>query len=639
MKARKKLSSKVWTLISLLIILIGFIGASVIQTDFGKVEVTELKFETQSGLTMSGLLLVPNTATAENPAPCIVTVHGWYNNKEMQDLNFVEYSRRGYVVLAIDQYGHGDSDNIDVGFDAVTGNGLYDAVKMVAELPYVDTDRIGVTGHSYGAESCKSAVARDNETEDQLIAACLLVSADSNYTVNNPMYNAPRCVYDVYSDPDGFYNFWESRDVGIVAAQYDEFYHGYPADNAAGSTAPRDYIHQPTAQSFLYFGIDPEGKEERNAYTFYTENIDGRDAFHVIFNPPIIHPWAHFSASVVESSLEFFDRALDTPIDIDYSNQIWQIKTVFNTLSFIGFFMFVVNFSLTLLNTKTFSNLRAEGTVTSMEKPRGIGKFWYWGGMALAALFGMVLYLNLHDPIQNLYPNLYNSNYHGYSPFFSQFPTLFIGLWSALCGLFLLIILVCSHKTYGKKNGFSLTQRGVRLPARKLWKTLLMSLVVVITAYGIVFIGDWLMKSDCRLWVLTIRAFDASKIGVILKYFLFFAIYFIAQSLSVNCFNDIKGKKKWTNLLIQCLSVVAGPLILVILQYGWFVSTGFMFTEMFHICGSIVGIWLIPLLVYLPLSVVVSRSIYKRTNNPYLGGLIMALIITVINCTNTMTFA
>lgn len=636
----KKITAKKWLLLSLILIFVGFIGASVIQTNFGRVEYTKLNFETESGHTMSALLLVPKTATPDTPAPCIVTVHGWYNNKEMQDLNYVEYARRGYVVLSVDQLGHGDSDNIDVGFDNISGNGVYDAVKMVSRLPYVDTSRIGITGHSYGAESCKAAVARDNETDLRLIAACLLVNADSNYTVNNPMYNAPRCVYDPYSDESGFYNFWGSRDVGIVAAQYDEFYHGFPdSESSVGYTSPRDYIHQPTAQSFLYFGIDPKGMEERQAYTNYTQEINGEECFHVIYNPPIIHPKSHWSPSVVKSSIEFFDASLDNPVDIASGNQIWIIKCAFNTLSLIGFFMFVVSFALMLLKIPFFSSLAADREVVPLEAPQKTGKFWYWGGMVLCMLFGMITYLKLHDPVQNLYPNLYDSTYHGFSPFFSQFPVLFIGLWSALCGIFLIIIMLLYYHTYGKKHGYNLWERGIAIKGGSLIKTILLSVIVVACAFLLVFIGDWLLLTDCRIWVLTVRAFGAEKFAVMWKYFPFFSIYYVALSLSVNGFNYVKTAKPWVNTLTQCLSVAMGPTILLVLQYGWFHATGLMFTETYKICGSIVGIWLLPIVVYLPLGVLICRLIYKKTANPYIGGIIMALLMTVINCTNTLTFA
>ena len=100
---------------ALAILLVSCIGASLIQTDFGSVTVKDLRWETGSGHQMSALLFVPDTATAETPAPAIVCSHGWYNNREMQDLNFVEYARRGFVVMSIDMYGHGNSEDIENG--------------------------------------------------------------------------------------------------------------------------------------------------------------------------------------------------------------------------------------------------------------------------------------------------------------------------------------------------------------------------------------------------------------------------------------------------------------------------------------------------------------------------------------------
>lgn len=86
--------------ISIVLMLLSCLATMAIQTDFGGVTVTEINWVTENGHTMNGWLFVPDTATAENPAPAIVTSHGMYNNKGMQDLNFVELSRRGYVVLA-----------------------------------------------------------------------------------------------------------------------------------------------------------------------------------------------------------------------------------------------------------------------------------------------------------------------------------------------------------------------------------------------------------------------------------------------------------------------------------------------------------------------------------------------------------
>ena len=180
-----------------------------------------------SGHQMSALLFVPDTATAENPAPTIICSHGWYNNREMQDLNYVEYARRGFVVLSIDMYGHGNSDDLPAGDwwkPENNANGMYDAVQMMAGLPFVDASRIGVTGHSNGALASRTAVLLDNEAETPLIAAALLVSNDAVYK----------------NDEDQYYNMFRSRDAGIVACQYDEFFHRVKRQTAAAAP-PRLY--------------------------------------------------------------------------------------------------------------------------------------------------------------------------------------------------------------------------------------------------------------------------------------------------------------------------------------------------------------------------------------------------------------
>ena len=72
--------------IALLLCLISMIGASLVQTSGRKVIIKDLRWETPTGYQMSALLLKPRTATPQNPAPAIVTSHGWFNNREMRIL-------------------------------------------------------------------------------------------------------------------------------------------------------------------------------------------------------------------------------------------------------------------------------------------------------------------------------------------------------------------------------------------------------------------------------------------------------------------------------------------------------------------------------------------------------------------------
>lgn len=611
MKSRKKRTAVFWLCIALVLCLISAVGASLVQTNFGKVTIRDLRFETASGHTMSALLLIPDNATLETPAPAIVCSHGWYNNREMQDLNYVEYARRGYVVLSIDMYGHGNSDNLPTGTwwePQNNANGMYDAVQMMATLPFVDAQRIGVTGHSNGALASRTAVLLDNEAETPLIAAALLVSNDA-----------------VYKTEEGeFYNMFGSRDAGIVACQYDEFFHRVTLEDGS-RTAPRDYIDQATAQSFLHFGQDPTGLDVRSSYTMYTEQIDGEEAIRVIYNPAITHPWAHFSKGVVASSVEFFDAALDAPIKLDSNNQIWQVKAFFNAIGLVGFMMFAVNLALVLLDSKVFGSLKAAAPVQPAPALTGKQRSWFWISNLLATLFSILVYMVGYSYINKSKP-----------AFFPQAPVFFIGVWSLLCGLFALLLIWIGGKVAGKADT---TANGVRISAGKLGKTIVLGVVVAAASYGLVFAADFFFKTDFRLWVLPLKAFTADKLPIVVMYLPFFLVYYICNSISINSYNYFEmGKKSWGNITTLAVFNGLASLIMILIMYICFFVSGKLPSEFIPwFGGSIIGIWLYPIVVILPVAAVVSRILYKRTRNPYLAGIIMALIVTTMSCTNTLT--
>lgn len=106
-KTKKQKLTVILLCISILLMLLSSIGASLIQTDFGKVEVTEFKIPTNNGRWISGTLFKPKYASAESPVPLVVSCHGYLNNSKMQDINAIELSRRGVAVITYDAYFHG----------------------------------------------------------------------------------------------------------------------------------------------------------------------------------------------------------------------------------------------------------------------------------------------------------------------------------------------------------------------------------------------------------------------------------------------------------------------------------------------------------------------------------------------------
>lgn len=609
---RSKKRARVWLCIAIALMLISMAVVSTIQSSGGKVKIKDLRWETTAGVQMSGLLFVPEGVSAENKAPAIIVSHGMFNNREMQDLNYVELSRRGFVVLSMDMFSHGHSENVsNIG---VVTTGMYEAVKMISTLGYVDTTKIGITGHSLGGMSSNVAVAIDNAMPVRLISAVLLNCADATY---------------VDAESGAFTDVYGSRDVGIVAAQYDEFFMRQ-TDANGNTTAPRDYLKNSNAQSFLYFGTDPAGKELREQGVVYKETIDGQEAMRVIYNPNIIHPWSHFSMRSTVATIEFFDQALGAPNPIPATDQIWQWKAAFNLLGLIGFGIFVVSFTNSMVFTPFFSSLRRKEEVVPAAFAKG-GKIWFWGSLVLAAAFGTLMYL----PILNNVGSFTMAK----TPWAQSSPWG-VACWAAVTGVFAILMMLASYYLHLKKNGVTAESRGIRISWKELGKTVLLAGIVVVVSYACVFFADYFFKADFRIWVLAVKAFDASVLyTAVFPYLPLFLIYYVAASVAVNAFNfntlGVKnGKGNWINTAVLAAFNAIPPVVLLVIQYATFRSTG----QMAFSNGHMQIVWLFPVVAFLPISAIMSRRVYRVTGNPYLPGIINGILVTLIACSNTLTW-
>lgn len=119
-----------------------------------------MTFMTTEMQPMVAKLYRPRTATADRPAPGLLALHGYQSDKEATNtFGAPELARRGYVVLAIDQFGHGYSTRAPASNRNMSGadNGY----QYLKSLPFVDKTRLGIFGHSTGALNALR-VARQN---------------------------------------------------------------------------------------------------------------------------------------------------------------------------------------------------------------------------------------------------------------------------------------------------------------------------------------------------------------------------------------------------------------------------------------------------------------------------------------------
>lgn len=610
MKERLVRRNSFWLALSLVLMVVSSVVASAVQTSGYTVTVKDMSWETSNGESMSALLFKPNGVSADNKAPAIVVAHGWWNNKEMQDANYVELARRGYVVLSIDMYGHGDSDYLKYSDLAANGTGMYDGVKLLADLPYVDTAKIGVSGHSNGARAANFSVAIDNAADKQLIAAVFLVDNDPVYT-------------DAAND-NAYFNMYGDRDTGLVADQYDEFFFRSYSAEGVRLTSPRDYITTPNAQSFLNHGEDPSKiTETREANTIY----DDGGSIRVVYTPAQTHPWGTISAQTVSDQLAFWQEAFGAPTAIDSGSQVWQWKELFTTLGLIGFMIFLLAFARALLTTRAFAGLKVDQPAAVANTRAGLG--WFWGAMVVSALFSGVSYVLLSQA-----PWIQGIAFNVVPTIFTQGAVFFIAFWAAINGVASIAIMAISYFLFGRRNGLKVRELGLLPGWTKFFQGIGLGVVTVAAAYGIVFFFQWLLNTDFRWWVVAVKDFGADKLWIALLYVPFFLVYFLANSVAINVFNrfTLRGRE-WLNTAVLALVNALAPIVLVVAQYVTFFITG----EPIPGFGGIFSIWLFPVILILAATAVLSRKLYRVTGNPYIGGFISAAVVTLVAVTNTLT--
>ena len=108
----------------------------------------------------------------------------------------------------------------------------------------------------------------------------------------------------------------------------------------------------------------------------------------------------------------------------------------------------------------------------------------------------------------------------------------------------------------------------------------------------------------------------------------------MASSVSTNCFNyNSIGGKSWVNTIIVALFTALPALVLPWMQYITYYSTKAMLwpASNMHI------LWLFPIVLILFFSTVINRILYKVTKNPYIAGVVNAIIVALLTITNTCT--
>jgi len=563
---------------SLGLMVLGGLMAHVTQTSGGRVRIQDIRFVGPGGIAQNARLYVPETATTESPAPGIVAIHGYINSHETQAGFAIELSRRGYVVLAVDQTGHGLSDPPS----GANGFGGPPALSFLRTLDIVDPGNIGLEGHSMGGWASLAAAAALPDGYRSIVLEGSSVGRGTASSDSTPPL----------------------RNVAVVFSLFDEF-----SQSMWGVPVPRDLGG--SERLITFFGTDQEVVPGR-----IYGSIEAGDA-RILHQPPVIHPGDHLSRVAIGHAVDWFQATLDGGTDLPSSNQIWYWRELGTLLALLGMVFLLLSVGSFLLEAPWFREL-ADDPPPSLSAT-GMG---WWVAASVFILLPALTFFPFKDLASPL----------GFTPSraFPQAITNQVITWTTLVGLISLVLFLLWHWASNRKRGatsghYGLTWEG-RVSARKIAKSFALAFLVVLAGQIAVKASAFFFQSDFRFWVFAIRPMSPSQARISLSYALPFVGFFLvlAMVLHGQLRRDVQSLGKEMALNVALLTVGFAGLLLV--QYVPLLAGGTLAMPSEPL-WTIIAFQLLPIMTIVG---VVSTFFYRRTGHVYVGAFASGLLVTWI---------
>ncbi|MBN1381847.1 MAG: alpha/beta fold hydrolase [Deltaproteobacteria bacterium] len=570
--------------IALALILVGGFLAYMVQTGGGDIKVRDLRFVGHDGKLVSALLYVPKGVDKKHPAPGIVATHGYINSRETQDGFAIEFARRGYVVLAPDQSGHGYSD--PPAFANAFGGA--DSLPYLHSLDIVDKDNIGLEGHSMGGWA-------------SIIAAAMYPQQYQSIVITS---SSP----GTYGAPEGTPNF--PRNAALIYSTYDEF-----SQLMWGIPVPGDIVKTDKLKKF--FGTT-ETVEVGKLYGSIEEGTARK-----LFQPPLIHPRTHFCTESIGNAVEWVQATLKGGKDIPPSDQTWYWKEFGTLIAMIGMVLMLFPLGKYLLGTEFFEELNE-----APAERKALSGWGWWVAVVITLILPVLFYMKSWDFLDKgiLKP----------SAFWPQQITNVLIFWAVAVGVSTLILLLLWHFISNKKAGATMANYGLTwqdgIKWVKIGKSFLLAFIVVFFAHLTLAISDWLFLTDYRFWVFAIKPLDFFHFLMALAYVIPFAFYMIIASMLLHgqlCRNGNRGNEvSWKDMVINVVIMIGGYILYFIYQYvPLFAGGSLAVTTRWSPLYSIVLFQFVPIFTIVAL---VSTYFYRKTGHVYVGAFLNAMLVSWI---------
>ncbi|NMB37727.1 MAG: hypothetical protein GX993_06810 [Bacteroidales bacterium] len=687
-KTRK---DKKWLALAIVLILLGSILAYGINTSLGNVNVSQIEFKTERG-TMAAYLYMPEGAGENDPRPVIVLTHGYLNSKEMQDAAAVEMSRRGYIVLCVDQYDHGLSRwEADIPLGTEMGTffiwSMFDAVTYAYNQPYTLKDEngngyIGCSGHSMGGLSTVLAIYFDEmqslQTGYRMIYAAIPQSADFSFTDNVAPTEAILAAYG-------------NRTIGVISGHYDEFFFG-----TREGMYYKDWINE-SITGPMFLGLK-DGEVGKSGQFYDVESgpiiMDGnvvresQTGKHIVYLVDETHAKNHFSVKVQKHIIDFFQTAFRgvtpktmTLANMTSSNQVWWLKEAGNFIALIGFFMFFVPFISLITKFGFFKKAVTEETAPVPAPATRAGRIVFWVATIIFAVLPAILYipvtmkiptsLRIIEIVAIIFAAVMlvigilarakaskdtSGKYSSYArgafistvisvilvvvliayklfdlnPWFNQTTTNWTAYWALILGLIFAVVAVITYYFANKPNGVSIDAYGIRIKLSHVISAFVTAFVAFAVGYLLLFIIQGIFNVDFRIWTWAVKVFKVEHFLTMLKYLPLYFIFYLSLTVLLN----VNSRALKHGYLYSIISTCAGLVLWMAIQYGALYVRGLAAWP----TQGMISIGLLATIPNLIVATIFTKKIYDITNNVWTASFFNALLFTMIPVANTLLY-
>ena len=676
--ATKRGSVRLLIVFLALLLLCGF-AARMVSTAGGTVKISRVTLDAR-GATLDADLYYPAGTSDENKLPAVLVAHGAGVGNGVLKGFAEELARRGFVVLNVNAYGMGLSesplsDESGIGAEVYqrlgTPHGMLDALDFIRSLNFVDQTRIGMVGHSLGSiricyaamENCGYYTLNDqlinilydtfgqqftvqeiNEDANELAAQRLnadqlayyeQLRAECTEQFNTRIRTV--CLVGYSPNTNDVLQLQTVQvaghevtrncqvNAGMIAGAYDDTHRNFYSHDA---TKANWYTGTENAQLEMWYSLDDVAQSSTILGGFtelsvaedeaLSTAIDNRTARVCMLNPES-HSKNFFSVDSASDMVKYLEQTLNyncgdltsaTTVPLSSSNIIFMARELLNFGAMIFMVCAVIAAASVLVKGTFFAPCVAACAPSGMN----VNKVEYWLFGALSVVFGFFAIWKVNGLFVPSLP------YVSFLPVQSWWLTgLFIALLAAGSAIMLVIFWFKSKKA-GDFSGFK--GLNVKMRLTSVLKTLLLALLLLAFAYMTLGLSEYLFNEDYRLWLAVFGEMKFEQWQYVLRYGVVMFPFFLVIAASTN-YVLRQDWPVWLDTLVTVVLNTLGVVACCLVNYVIMSRTGTPW-------NSFISTYQV--LVIVPLTVYVTRKMYRITNSIWLGAAVNALLISWSMC-------